>query len=274
MSKNPKPSAVASSSLPPPPTPKAPPVDPRPDDRVLLEGPHSRLRELRLLLRAVIDFIRGFRTLHFSGPCVTVFGSARIAEDHPYYHLGVELGKGLARIGFTVMTGGGPGLMEAVNRGAREAGGRSVGVNIILPTEQEPNRYLDKMVTCRYFFVRKVLLFKYSYAFVALPGGLGTLDELTEALTLIQTRTIIHFPVVLIGAAYWRGFTALLEDMVKAGTISASDLKLFLVTDDLKEALEHIRKHAIEEFGLMPKAPAPSRLLGEDGYPVVITDKG
>jgi uncharacterized protein (TIGR00730 family) len=255
------------------PTPKAPPVDPKPDDRVLLEGPHSRLRELRLLVRVVIDFIRGFRTLHFCGPCVTVFGSARIPESHPYYHLGMEMGKGLTRIGFTVMTGGGPGLMEAVNRGAKEAGGRSVGVNIILPIEQAPNRYLDKMVNCRYFFVRKVLLFKYSFAFVALPGGLGTLDELTEALTLIQTKTIIHFPVVLIGAAYWRGFTALLEDMVKAGTVSPTDLKLFLVTDDLTEALEHIRKHAIEEFGLQPKAPKPSRILGEDTYPIVITDR-
>jgi uncharacterized protein (TIGR00730 family) len=163
--------------------------------------------------------------------------------------------------------------MEAVNRGAKEAGGRSLGVNIILPSEQAPNRYLDKMVSCRYFFVRKVLLFKYSFAFVALPGGLGTLDELTEALTLIQTKTIVHFPVVLIGAAYWRGFIELLEDMVKAGTVSPDDLKLFLVTDDLKEAIEHIRKHAIEEFGLQPKAPRPSRMLGEDGYPVVITDQ-
>ena len=254
-------------------TPKAPPIDPRPEDRILLEGPHSRTREFLLLLRAVQDFITGFRTLHFCGPCVTVFGSARIQETHPYYHLAVELGKGLSRIGLTVMTGGGPGLMEAVNRGAREVGGRSVGVNIVLPTEQAPNRYLDRMVTCRYFFVRKVLLFKYSFAFVALPGGLGTLDELTEALTLIQTKKIVHFPVVLIRAAYWRGFLALLEDMVKAGTISASDLKLFLVTDDLKEALEHISKHAIEEFGLMPKPPKPSRLLGETSYPVVVTDR-
>ncbi len=255
------------------PTPKKPPVDPKPDDQVMLEGPHSRLRELRLLLRAVGDFVRGFRTLHFLGPCVTVFGSARIPETHPYYHLGVELGKGLTRIGFTVMTGGGPGLMEAVNRGAKEAGGRSVGVNIILPAEQEPNRYLDKMVSCRYFFVRKVLLFKYSYAFVALPGGLGTLDELTEALTLIQTKTIIHFPVVLIGSAYWRGFISLLQDMVKAGTVSAGDLKLFLVTDNLNEALEHIRKHAIEEFGLQQKTPRPSRVLGEESYPIIITDR-
>ena len=148
-----------------------------------------------------------------------------------------------------------------------------MGVNIILPIEQAPNRYLDRMVSCRYFFVRKVLLFKYSFAFVALPGGLGTLDELTEALTLIQTKTIIDFPVVLIGAAYWRGFTALLEDMVKAGTVSAADLKLFLVTDDLKEAIEHIRTHAIEKFRLQPKGPKPSRALGEDRYPVVLTDQ-
>jgi uncharacterized protein (TIGR00730 family) len=254
-------------------TPKAPPTDPEPEDRVLLEGPHSRTREMQLLSRAVLDFIHGFRTLHFCGPCVTVFGSARIPENHPHYHLGIELGKGIARLGFTVMTGGGPGLMEAVNRGAREAGGRSVGVNVVLPTEQAPNRYLDKMVTCRYFFVRKVLLFKYSFAFVALPGGLGTLDELTEALTLIQTKKIVHFPVVLFGAAYWRGFIALLEDMVKAGTVSAGDLKLFLVTDDLQEALAHIRKHAIEAFGLQPKPPKPSRILGEESYPVILTDQ-
>jgi uncharacterized protein (TIGR00730 family) len=262
------------STIEPKATPQAQvPVDPKPEDRIMLEGPHSRVRELRLLLHAVQDFIAGFRILHFSGPCVTVFGSARMREGHPLYQLGIELGKGLSQLGFTVMTGGGPGLMEAANRGAREAGGRSVGVNIVLPMEQEPNRYLDRIVACRYFFVRKVLLFKYSFAFVALPGGLGTLDELTEALTLIQTRKIVHFPVVLIGAAYWRGFIALLEDMVKAGTVSAGDLKLFLVTDDLKEALAHIKKHAIEEFGLMPKPPRPSRFLREPSYPVVITDQ-
>jgi uncharacterized protein (TIGR00730 family) len=243
------------------------------DDRVMLEGPHSRSRETWLIYRVVKDFIQGFRTMHFVGPCVTVFGSARVREDHPYYQLGRQVGAGLARLGFTVMTGGGPGMMEAVNRGAREAGGRSVGVNIVLPVEQAPNRYLDKMVTCRYFFVRKVLLFKYSYSFVALPGGLGTLDELAEALTLIQTKKILHYPVVLIGSAYWRGFIALLEDMVKAGTISASDLDLFLVTDDVKEAIAHIKKHAIEQFGLSPKPPKPSRLLGENAYPIVITDE-
>src|SRR5688572_6404147 len=156
-------------------------------DRVLLEGPHSRRKDLWLVLRTVRDFITGFRTLHFVGPCVTVFGSARYTESHPYYSLGRGVGTALAGMGFTVMTGGGPGLMEAANRGARDAGGRSVGCNIELPKEQAPNAYLDRSVTCRYFFVRKVLLFKYSYAFVALPGGFGTLDELTEALTLIQT---------------------------------------------------------------------------------------
>ena len=145
----------------PPQTPNPVQTSPQPEDRVLLEGPHSRLRELRLLLKVIIDFINGFRTFHFCGPCVTVFGSARISEEHPYYQLGIALGRGLARLGFTVMTGGGPGVMEAANRGAREAGGRSVGVNIVLPFEQLPNRYCDRIVTCRYFFVRKVLLFKY-----------------------------------------------------------------------------------------------------------------
>ena len=248
-------------------TPKPVKPSPQPDDRILLEGPHSRRREARLVWKALWDLIAGFRAFHFAGPCVTVFGSARIREGHPYYQLGVEMGKALAHLGFTVMTGGGPGLMEAANRGAREAGGRSVGVNIVLPFEQAPNRYCDRIVTCRYFFVRKVILFKYSYAFVALPGGLGTLDELNEALTLIQTKKILHYPVVLMGATYWRGFLGLLEDMVKAGTVSSGDLKLFLVTDSLDEAIEHIRKHAIEEFKLMKKPPIkPWRLLRENVY--------
>lgn len=260
-------------SSPVPPVVLPVPASPEVEDRVMLEGPHSRVREMWLLYHVVMDFLQGFRTMHFVGPCVTVFGSARVSEDHPYYQLGREMGAGLARLGFTVMTGGGPGMMEAANRGAREAGGRSVGVNILLPMEQEPNRYLDRSVDCRYFFVRKVILFKYSYAFIGMPGGLGTLDELTEALTLIQTKKILRYPVVLMGAAYWRGFIALLEDMVKAGTVSASDLKLFLVTDDLNEALAHIRKYAIEEFKLMPKPPAPSRLLGEKAYAIRTTDQ-
>ena len=232
----------------------------RSTDKVLLEGPHSRRRELWLVLRSIKDFIRGFRALHFVGPCVTVFGSARYGESHPHYAFGRDVGAGLAHMGFTVMTGGGPGLMEAANRGAREAGGRSVGCNIELPTEQEPNRYLDRSVTCRYFFVRKVLLFKYSYAFVGLPGGLGTLDELFEALVLIQTGKIANFPVVLFGTTHWRPLQDLLQHFAREGTVSQSDLELLLVTDSLTEGCAHIGRHAVERFGLSLK---PSKLLGE-----------
>jgi uncharacterized protein (TIGR00730 family) len=237
-------------------------------DRVLLEGPHSRTRELWLVLRAVRDFIAGFRTLHFVGPCVTVFGSARYGESHPYYTLSREVGRGIAGLGFTVMTGGGPGLMEAANRGAREAGGRSVGCNIELPREQQPNRYLDRSVSCRYFFVRKVLLFKYSYAFVALPGGLGTLDELFEALTLIQTGKIANFPVVLIGTEYWRPLHELLRHLAMRGTISGADLDLLLVTDSVSDALQHIEHYAVQRFGLTRRRLRPSPLLGERQLPL------
>jgi uncharacterized protein (TIGR00730 family) len=208
------------------------------------------------LFRAGRDFIRGFRALHFVGPCVTVFGSARFDEQHQYYALAREVGGALAGLGFTVMTGGGPGVMEAANRGAREAGGVSVGCNIELPFEQKPNPYLDAWVTSEYFWVRKVLLVKYSYAFIVMPGGFGTLDELTEALTLIQTRKILQFPVVLMGVDYWAPFVAMCKTMIAAGTISAADLDLMLVTDSVADAMAHIHMHAIEEFGLKPK-PQP-----------------
>ncbi|HXG89201.1 MAG TPA: TIGR00730 family Rossman fold protein [Vicinamibacterales bacterium] len=240
-------------------------VQPSEDDRYFLEGPHGRAKELLILVRAARDFIRGFRGLHFVGPCVTVFGSARFPAGHQYYELGREVGGALVSLGFTVMTGGGPGVMEAANRGAREAGGRSVGCNITLSHEQFPNQYLDRYVTCHYFFVRKVLLFKYSYAFVVLPGGLGTLDELTEALTLIQTGKIQQFPVVLMGLSYWKPFTDLLKEMVALGTVSATDLDLFLITDSIPEAMAHIDHHAIKRFGLTRrKGPPPSRLLWEE----------
>jgi len=233
-------------------------------DRVLLEGPQSRVRELLLLLRAGRDMIRGFRALHFIGPAVTVFGSARFDEHHRYYALSREVGSALAKMGFTVMTGGGPGVMEAANRGARDAGGLSVGCNIKLPMEQAPNPYLDRWVDCHYFFVRKVLLLKYSYAFVVMPGGLGTLDELSEALTLIQTRKILQFPVILMGRDYWAPFLAMMRTMVEAGTVSPADLDLMLVTDSVPDAMAHLDKYAIEHFGLKRrKAPKPSRWLGE-----------
>ena len=237
-------------------------------DRVLLEGPHSRTREFWLVVRALRDFIAGLRALHFVGPCVTVFGSARFPTSHPYYALGREVGAAVARVGFTVMTGGGPGLMEAANLGAREAGGRSVGCNIELPFEQAPNKYLDRSVTCRYFFVRKVLLFKYSYAFVALPGGLGTLDELSEALTLVQTGKIANFPIVLIGREYWQPFVDMLNHMAAAGTVGTADLKLLVITDSVPEAMAHIQRHAIEPFGLRRRVIKPSPLLGEHAPPV------
>jgi uncharacterized protein (TIGR00730 family) len=232
-------------------------------DRELLAGPHPRLRELWLVLRSVRDFIAGFRALHFSGPCITVFGSARYDATHPHYALGREVGRAVAELGFTVMTGGGPGLMEAVNRGAREAGGRSVGCNIELPFEQEPNPYMDRSRTWRYFFVRKVLLFKYSCAFIALPGGLGTLDELFEALTLIQTRKVASFPVVLMGTSYWRPLIELLEKLAAEGAIDRCDLELVLVTDDVAAGLAHIQQHVTERFGLTSRRQRPVPVLGE-----------
>lgn len=240
-------------------------IPPGHEDEVFLEGPHSRTREFLLLLRAGRDFIRGFRTLHFVGPCVTVFGSARFKEGHQYYELAREVGRALVKVGFTVMTGGGPGVMEGANRGAREAGGTSVGCNIELPFEQEANPYLDYMVSCHYFFVRKVLLAKYSYAFVVLPGGFGTLDELAEALTLIQTGKIAQFPVVLMGVEYWAPFIDMCRRMIEAGTISPHDLDLMLVTDSVDEAMEHIEQKAVVQFGLTRRRRTPSVLLGEGG---------
>lgn len=233
-------------------------------DRVFLEGPHNRFSELWTLLRTVRDFIRGFRTLHFVGPCVTIFGSARFKETHAYYELTREVGRRVSRLGFTVMTGGGPGLMEAANRGAKDVGGPSVGCGIVLPIEQSLNPYLDRSVIFRYFFVRKVLLFKYSYAFIAMPGGIGTLDELFEALTLVQTRKILDFPIVLINRAYWEPLVGLLRHLLAHETIAPADLDLLLVTDDLDQAMMHIRTHAIERFGLRPREmPQPTGWLGE-----------
>lgn len=226
------------------------PVKPSESERLFLEGPLSRWRELQLLGRAVADFVRGFRVLHFVGPCVAVFGSARFGESHPYYAVARDVGRRLSEMGFAVMTGGGPGLMEAANRGAHDHGGLSVGCNIELPFEQVPNRYLDRSVTLHYFFVRKVLLFKYSYAFIVLPGGLGTLDELNEALTLIQTKKVANFPVVLVGTAYWAPYIALLREMVREGAIAGHDLDLLKITDDLDEAMAHLEVHTVERFGL------------------------
>ena len=235
-------------------------------DRRFLEGPSWRLVELARLSRIALEFLRGFRTLHFVGPCVTVFGSARFEEGHRWYELAREMGTLLAEEGFTVMTGGGPGIMEAANRGAREAGGRSVGCNIELPHEQDHNAYLDRFVQFRYFFVRKVMLVKYSYGFVVLPGGFGTLDEVFETATLIQTGKIAGFPLILLGTDYWRHLFELMnETMVPAGTIAASDIDRLTFTDSPAEAMERLVRYA-HEFADLRLKPRRLRFLGEDGY--------
>src|SRR6476659_6674863 len=233
------PTDPATGSIPPISENSASTAPPERADEVMLEGPHSRLDEVFTLFRVMADFLRGFRALHFVGPCVTVFGSARIHVDSPYYEMARQMGAGLVRLGFTVMTGGGPGIMEAANRGAREAGGRSVGCNIKLPHEQAPNEYLDRSVTLFYFFVRKTLLIKYSYAFVVMPGGAGTLDELFEALTLIQTGKIQNFPIVIMGTDYWHELTDLLNKMARLGMINPADVDLVYITDSVEKALEH-----------------------------------
>ncbi|HEY5992230.1 MAG TPA: TIGR00730 family Rossman fold protein [Candidatus Udaeobacter sp.] len=240
-----------------------------PADEIFLEGPRSRLAEFFTLLRVMRDFLRGFRTLHFVGPCVTIFGSARIHPDDPHYELARKMGAAIARLGFTVMTGGGPGIMEAANRGAKEAGGRSVGCNIELPYEQPANAYLDRCVRMHYFFVRKALLVKYSYAFVVMPGGAGTLDELFEALTLIQTAKIKNFPIVIMGTDYWKGLIDFMNKMAQRGMIADADLSLIYATDSVEGAIEHIRTKTIEPFGLKRVARARRRRafpwLGERG---------
>lgn len=236
------------------------------EDRTLLQGPNRRWQELKQLFAVLADFMRGLRTLHFVGPCITVFGSARFQEDHPHYKMARAMGATITRIGFTVMTGGGPGIMEAANRGAKDVGGRSVGCNIELPFEQSHNPYLDRWVTMKYFFVRKVLLMKYSYGFVIMPGGFGTLDEMFEALTLIQTKKVRNFPVVIMGSEFWGELRGLINSMVANGTISPEDLDLICWTDSVEEAISHLKERAVKQFGLTCVTPQQHNpLLGEKG---------
>ena len=227
-----------------------------------LEGPRSRWADFKFALKVFIEFIRGFRALHFSGPCVTIFGSARFKEDSEYYQLTRKFSAEVAKLGFTILTGGGPGLMEAANRGAKDVGGRSVGCNIVLPMEQKPNPYLDKWVNMKHFFVRKTLLIKYSYAFVIMPGGFGTLDELFEAMTLIQTKKINDFPVIIFSKDFHEELVEHIEKMKQVKTISEEDLQLFLVTDSIEEGIAHI-KECIRKYGLIHVKRKPSWFLGE-----------
>lgn len=226
----------------------------------LLEGPHSRWSEFKMAFNVFLEFIRGFRGMHFIGPCVTVFGSARFKEDNIHYQQCRELSGEIAKLGFTIMTGGGPGIMEAANRGAKDVGGRSVGCNIELPFEQSGNAYLDKWVDFKYFFVRKVLLVKYSYAFVICPGGFGTLDEFFESSTLMQTGKVAKFPIVIFNTDFHQHVMNHIDKMIEEGTISPEDKNMFLVTDSIPEAVDYIKKNTIKPFGLKYK---PQGVFGE-----------
>jgi uncharacterized protein (TIGR00730 family) len=224
-----------------------------PKQAVYLEGPKSRGYELLFVFRVFWQFLKGFRTLHFAGPCITVFGSARFKEDNEYYIKARAFGKRIAELGFAAMTGGGPGIMEAANRGAFESGGVSIGCNIQLPFEQKPNPYVNRSVTFEHFFIRKVLLVKYSYAFIIMPGGFGTMDEFFEILTLVQTKTVTNFPIVLFGKEYYQPLKEMIEWMLERGTISKEDLSLVLLTDDENEAMNHIQTYVQTNYKIKPR---------------------
>ena len=209
-------------------------------ERDFLAHPRTPAREKERLKRINGEFARAFQALYPVGPAVTVFGSARFKEDHRYYKLARAVGAELARTGFATLTGGGPGIMEAANRGAHEAGGASVGLNIILPHEQAANPYLDQTVDFRYFFTRKVCLVKYSCAFIIMPGGLGTPDELFEAATLIQCQKIGPFPVILLGKRFWAGLRHWGQFMMKQGVFAKDEIGFGYVTDSPREAVDLI----------------------------------
>ena len=233
-------------------------------EREFLSASRTPEREKQRLDRIMREFETGFERLYRLGPAVTVFGSARFPEGSENYRLGVEVGRELARAGFAVITGGGPGLMEAANRGAKEAGGISIGCNIVLPHEQKPNPYVDEIVSFDYFFARKVMLVKYSCAFVCLPGGFGTLDEMFEAATLIQCHKIGPFPLILIGTRFWHNLIELMYDMLNEGAISSEDTGFGFVTDSPTQAVEMILSSqpptVIERLSVL-RDPAKSSLL-------------
>lgn len=233
------------------------------EESKFLSGPRSRMLELFFTLKVAWNFVRAFRKMHFIGPCVTVFGSARILPGSLQYQNAEKIGAALAKLGFTVMTGGGPGIMEAANKGAYEAGGYSVGCNIILPVEQKPNAYLHNWIDIPYFFVRKVMLLKYSYAFIVMPGGFGTLDELFESLTLIQTQKIKEFTVILFGKEFHKELLEHLENMRQQQTISETDYDLIFVTDSVEEITEKLQTSAIKKYRLIKAEPRKSWWLWE-----------
>ncbi len=221
------------------------------------------------VLRIMGEFVESLDEMEEGEPAVTIFGGSRIAEDSPWYVQARDLAGRLAKAGFTVITGGGPGIMEAGNRGAIEAGGKSIGLNIELPHEQRPNRYQTQSLMFRYFFVRKVMFVKYSLGYVVFPGGFGTLDELFESLTLIQTEKAWPFPVILYGAKFWSGLVQWMRDvMLPAGTLAEEDFDLFKVVDSPEEVLEYLHGHMRRKADQIRKSGAPTvniRLL--DLYP-------
>lgn len=206
-----------------------------------LAGRHGRYGDVEGAVRIFLEILRGFEFMQIDRPCVTVFGSARFHDGDVYYELARQMGRALAEAGFCVMTGGGPGIMEAANRGCKEAGGLSLGANIHLPAEQKPNAYIDEFMEFEHFFVRKVIMVKYSSAFVVCPGGFGTLDEIFETLVLMQTDKIDDFPVVALGASFWEPMIDFFHNrMVAEGTIAPADIGLIRVTDSIDEAMAHI----------------------------------
>ncbi len=219
------------------------------EDERLLSPPRPEAEFLSTdtwrVLRIMGEFVEGFETLADVGPAVTIFGSARVGADDPMYHAATEVGRVLGEAGFAVITGGGPGIMEAGNRGAHEAGARSVGLNIELPFEQHLNPYVDTAVAFRYFFVRKMMLVKYAQAFVIFPGGYGTLDELFEALTLVQTGKVRNFPIILFGSDYWSGLLAWMRaTMLPARKVAEADINLMIVTDSVEEVRDLVVRAA------------------------------
>lgn len=229
--------------------------DPEVAEERFLRGPGRRLRDTWSAIRIGLEFMRGSRAFASLPPAVTVFGSARFSEGSPPYEAARALGARLAQEGFAVMTGGGPGVMEAANRGAFEVGGLSVGCNIALPEEQEPNPYVKPWIEFRHFFVRKVMLVKHSYAFVALPGGFGTLDELFETATLVQTGKVRDFPIILMGVEYWKPLhDALRESLLARSAISEGDMQRLVLTDDVEQVVNCIRQCAKRRFGVEPSA--------------------
>jgi len=212
-------------------------------EKAFLAGKRNRESDLESVVRFFLEFLRGFESFDFEGPCVTVFGSARFAEGHPHYELARGVGNSLARAGYVVMTGGGPGIMEAANRGASEAGGLSLGCNIRLPREQEPNPYLDRFIEFEHFFIRKVMLVKYSCAFIVMPGGFGTLDEAFEVITLVQTGKLERFPIISMGGDFWTQLRAFARDvMLKEGVISMQDVEFIHDVATPEEALAIIQQ--------------------------------